>query len=281
MLSAAAQSIRSSGGGNEPVLVIRDGRMFEGETGTLYEQAFEGPTTVIEYRKRLNPAVLAGQGLLRHRAPRPRSQHHVHSTMPPKRQNSLPSVVKVTWKPSWNHAMFSPTNLADALVGLSLTLASACTPKNQHRFTGPTGSPASHPMTCASQETKQLSSRTHGSRQFRHTVRVFRCGRRFALLAWGFWLDGIEGLSRRSRLRAPLRALDQWSYAVSLGHRWVGCSPPLEPKLAITDLHDLVTTWSTYQAPSAVRPCSPNRAGILIAVTGVMTTEKSQLDCAQ
>lgn len=123
MLSAAAQSIRSSGGGNEPVLVIRDGRMFEGETGTLYEQAFEGPTTVIEYRKRLNPAVLAGQ----EPAPAPGAylvpDHHTMfiSTMPPKRQNSLPSVVKVTWKPSWNHAMFSPTNLADALVGLSLT----------------------------------------------------------------------------------------------------------------------------------------------------------------
>ena len=98
MLSSAAQSIRSSGGGNEPVLVIRDGRMFEGETGTLYEQAFEGPTTVIEYRKRLNPAVLAGQ----EPAPAPGAYlvpgHNTMfiSTMPPKRQNSLPSVVKVT-----------------------------------------------------------------------------------------------------------------------------------------------------------------------------------------
>lgn len=71
----------------------------------------------------------------------------------------------------------------------------------------------------------------------------------FALLAWGIWLDGIGS----DFLRDHVFELHYWPWisgvALSaLAIVGLAVRRRLEPQLAITDLHDLVTTWSTYQA---------------------------------
>lgn len=57
MMDAAAERIAAFGGLVEAVLIMRDGRIFEGETFELYDSAFLGPTSVIEYRMGQNPQV--------------------------------------------------------------------------------------------------------------------------------------------------------------------------------------------------------------------------------
>ena len=71
----------------------------------------------------------------------------------------------------------------------------------------------------------------------------------FALLAWGFWLDGIGS----GFLGDHVFELHYWPWisgvALSaLAIVGLAVRRRLEPQLAITDLHDLVTTWSTHQA---------------------------------
>jgi len=89
------------------VVVLRDGRMFENENGDLYGEMLETDVSLLEFRKYGNPqifrlddrqalpsepiaAVLSGTSTM------------FMTTAPPKNENLLASVAKVTWDREWN-----------------------------------------------------------------------------------------------------------------------------------------------------------------------------------
>jgi hypothetical protein len=107
-------------------MVLRDGRLFEGETAEAYQQSFRGPVSLFEYRKRGNPQIagrtftgvaLAGP----YAALVPETRTMFVASSPARSEAILPGVAKVTWKHGWNQVGIDPVDLASTLVALAAT----------------------------------------------------------------------------------------------------------------------------------------------------------------
>ncbi|MGY9075452.1 MAG: hypothetical protein ACKVHU_21175 [Acidimicrobiales bacterium] len=91
----------------------------------MYRSLFPGPVSLFEYRKRGNPQVVTDPS-----APRPipgpyaavvaGTQSVFVAPSPARSTGALPAVAKVTWQPEWNQVGLTESDLAQALVSLTL-----------------------------------------------------------------------------------------------------------------------------------------------------------------
>ncbi len=126
MLLAVASHLRSVQAGGDPVLVLRDGRLFERELPHVVFQALGSNVTLVEYRKRGNPmAYRAGGGRLMLSAPFavrvPESTTMFLAPAPPRSARDLPAIAKVAWEESWNRLELSHADIASIVAGQTLS----------------------------------------------------------------------------------------------------------------------------------------------------------------
>lgn len=110
--------------GAEGLLVLRDGRLFENEAVGLYEDILKRPVSLLEFRKRGNPLVLAcGENASPATSPSGFRINGISTiflaTTAPRTSSDLPRYAKVTWKESWNHLRLCDEEIAMALTRLS------------------------------------------------------------------------------------------------------------------------------------------------------------------
>jgi hypothetical protein len=89
------------------VMVLRDGRMFSNEDSNLYSRELGATVSLFEFRKRGNPQIILSD--MSNMVPNipiaamiPGEQTMFITTAPPRSQNDLPAVSKVTWHKKWN-----------------------------------------------------------------------------------------------------------------------------------------------------------------------------------
>jgi hypothetical protein len=105
---------------NPCVVVLRDGRMFENESSSLYATTLETVVSLFEYRKNGNPQMARkGSEDLSISAPLatsvPGESTMFVTTAPPRDERALPNVAKVTWRPGWNGLGLESTEIASML----------------------------------------------------------------------------------------------------------------------------------------------------------------------
>jgi hypothetical protein len=89
------------------VMVLRDGRLFSGENSDLYSQELGATVSLFEFRKRGNPQIVFSDtpNLIPNipiAAMIQGERTMFITTAPPRSQNDLPAVSKVTWHKEWN-----------------------------------------------------------------------------------------------------------------------------------------------------------------------------------
>lgn len=125
LLRAASAHLRLQGSGDAPLLVLRDGRLFEREVPRVVFRELGSEVTLVEYRKRGNPtAYNTDDGPLLLPAPHavriPDATTMFLAPAPPRTVRDMPAVAKVTWEPSWNRLDLSYTELASIIAGQTL-----------------------------------------------------------------------------------------------------------------------------------------------------------------
>lgn len=119
LLEAAGRRIEVADSVNAPIIVLRDGRLFERETGWTYRQLGDS-VTLIEFRKDGNPPMVRGRAPVD--GPAAGTVPDVHTmfiSTTPARTGQLATVGKVTWRPNWNELELSPDQITELLVALA------------------------------------------------------------------------------------------------------------------------------------------------------------------
>lgn len=111
---------------DSPVVVIRDGRLFERESTAAFSRALGNPFLLVEYRKRRNPPTMtlmpSVQPLDGPYAVRvPNASTLFLAPAPSRSAVNLPNVAKVTWRSNWNQLDWTAEQIASFLVSQTLT----------------------------------------------------------------------------------------------------------------------------------------------------------------
>ena len=102
------------------IVVLRDGRLFENEDGSLYGEILRAKVSLFEFRKRGNPQIvrsvqnpdLPGIPIA---AVLPDASTMFITATAPRDDRSLASVAKVTWRDEWNGLRLKPNDIAKLL----------------------------------------------------------------------------------------------------------------------------------------------------------------------
>ena len=102
-----------------PIVVFRDGRIFENEDGNLYRDSLERDVSFFEYRKGGNPQIVRlGTTMMLPSEPLATSLHGTSTmfvTIAPPRANQLARVAKITWRKEWNYLRLTPREVGEIL----------------------------------------------------------------------------------------------------------------------------------------------------------------------
>jgi len=107
------------------IAILRDGRMFENEDSTLYQDVLDSDISLFEYRKGGNPQI-AHQGDVYALPEGPiaatlRGATTLFlTTTPPRDDRTLANVAKITWRNEWNGLDLDPEEVAKFLTASSV-----------------------------------------------------------------------------------------------------------------------------------------------------------------
>lgn len=107
------------------MLIVRDGRLFEGESPEVYRSVLKCPHSLVEYRKYGNPVLVERTEAGKYMACAPAAMRIAGTntvfltTSPVSDTSALPHPAKVTWRSEWNGLSLTAAEIAGALIGLS------------------------------------------------------------------------------------------------------------------------------------------------------------------
>ena len=107
-------------GPNPRIAVLRDGRLFENEDGSLYREYLGANISLFEFRKRGNPQIVRDvQSPTIPSVPiatiLPDTSTMFITTAAPRDDRTLASIAKVTWRDEWNGLQLQPNDIAKFL----------------------------------------------------------------------------------------------------------------------------------------------------------------------
>lgn len=120
VLNALTRVLLQRGADESPIMVLRDGRVFERESADVFFRAIGDSVTILEYRKGGNPPAARTTDppscMTAPYAVQVRNTNTLFlAPTPPRNANTLPSVAKVTWRLGWNRLGLTPADIASTL----------------------------------------------------------------------------------------------------------------------------------------------------------------------